>query len=250
MAVDRAHSRRAVRTAVVLELVTDALAGLAAVRDVVQVLDIGGGTGGIAVPLAQVGYGVTVIDPSPDALAGLERRAADTGTSHLVTGRQGDATEVVELLGTDSVDAVVCHSVLEVVDDPDDALSTIAAVLRPGGIISILVANRAAAVVARVGAGRLAEARVMLADPAGRGGPGDPLARRFTLGQVEQLVRDAGLQPMSTHGIHVFADAAPAALLDGDPQALDDLVALERAAAADPAYAAIATQLHVLARRR
>ena len=138
----------------------------------VRVLDIGGGTGGFAVPLAELGYSVTVVDPSPDALAALERRAAETGTAGLVRGIQGDANDVVELLGTDSVDAVVCHSVLEVVDDPADALAAMAAVLRPGGIASMLAANRVAAVVARVAAGRLAEARQLLADPHGSAGAG------------------------------------------------------------------------------
>jgi hypothetical protein len=36
-------------------------------------------------------------------------------------------------------------------------------------------------------------------------------------------------------------------LLDIDPQAVDDLIALEHAAADDPSYAMIATGLHVLA---
>ena len=41
-----------------------------------DVLDVGGGTGGFAVPIAELGHRVTVVDPSPDALAALERRAA------------------------------------------------------------------------------------------------------------------------------------------------------------------------------
>src|SRR3954454_25051205 len=118
MSLDRARPRTAVRTAVVWEVLREALAGLAAERDVVSVLDIGGGTGGFAVPLAELGYSVTVIDPSPDALAALERRAKETGTEGRVRGVQGDANGVVELLGAQSVDAVVCHSVLELVDDP------------------------------------------------------------------------------------------------------------------------------------
>jgi S-adenosylmethionine-dependent methyltransferase len=152
----RSLTRTAARTTVVWEILRTALAELAASADIVAVLDIGGGTGGFAVPLAELGYPVMVVDPSPDALAALERRAAETGMGELVRGIQGDANDVVELLGVDSVDAVVCHSVLEVVDDPADALAAMAAVLRPGGIASVLAANRVAAVVARVTAGRLA----------------------------------------------------------------------------------------------
>jgi SAM-dependent methyltransferase len=247
MPLDRARPRTAVRTAVVWEILRAALAELASSVDVVRVLDIGGGTGGFAVPLGELGYSVTVIDPSPDALAALERRAAETGTDATVRGIQSDADGVVELLGSDSVDAVVCHSVLEVVDDPADALAQIAAVLRPGGVASVLAANRVAAVVARVAAGRLPEARQLLEDPHGSSGVGDPLARRFTMAELELLVSEAGLRPRSSHGVRVFADVAPAALLDIDPRAADDLIALEHAAAEDPAFATIATALHVLA---
>jgi S-adenosylmethionine-dependent methyltransferase len=247
MPPDRVRPRTAVRTAVVWEILRAALAELAATVDVVRVLDIGGGTGGFAVPLAELGYPVTVVDPSPDALAALQRRAAETGTADLVSGIQGDANDVVALLGPDSVDAVLCHSVLEVVDEPADALAAMAAVLRAGGVASVLAANRVAAVVARVAAGRLAEARRLLANPNGVTGGGDPLSRRFALDELERLIAASGLRPRSSHGVRVFADIAPATLLDIDPRAVDDLVALEHAAAADPAYVAIATALHVLA---
>ena len=46
-----------------------------------DVLDIGGGTGGFAVRVAELGHRVTVVDPSPDALAALDRRAAESGVA-------------------------------------------------------------------------------------------------------------------------------------------------------------------------
>jgi S-adenosylmethionine-dependent methyltransferase len=250
MAADRAHSRTAVRTAVVWDVLREALAVRAADTDLLSVLDLGGGTGGFAVPFAELGHRVTVVDPSPDSLAALERRAAETGTAHLVRGVQGDATDIVELLGASSVDVVLCHSVLEVVDDPAEALAAVSAVLRPGGVVSVLAANRVAAVVARVAAGRLRQARHLLEDLQGSAGEGDSLVRRFTVPELHTLIAEAGLAARSAHGVRIFADAAPPALLDVDPQAVADLVALERAAAGDPAYIAVATQLHVLAERR
>ena len=54
-------------------------------------LDLGGGTGGLAVPLAELGHHVTVVDPSPDALAALARRAGEAGVADRVTAVQGDA---------------------------------------------------------------------------------------------------------------------------------------------------------------
>ena len=244
-----ARPRTAVRTAVVWEVLRDALSTLASGDAALSVLDAGGGTGGFAVPLAELGHRVTVVDPSPDSLAALERHAAESGTSGQIRAIQGDASGLAELVPAGSVDLVLCHSVLEVVDDPATALAAVAAVLRPGGMASILAANRVAAVVARVAAGRLAEARRLLADPAGWAGEGDPLARRFTVEELSALAESAGLRPRLVHGVRVFADVVPAALVDGDPDAARDLLALEHAAAERPDYIAVAAQVHVLADR-
>ena len=111
---------------------------------------------------AGLGHRVTVVDPSPDALAALDRRAREHDVA--VTGRQGDLSSLLDVVGLDSADVVLCHGVLEVVDDPAAALATLARVVRPGGVLSLLVAQRHAAVVARAMAGHFQQALAML-DP-------------------------------------------------------------------------------------
>ena len=64
-----------------------------------DVVDLGGGTGGLALDVARRGHHVTVVDPSPDALASLERRLADDHLEGTVAARQGDASDLVALLG-------------------------------------------------------------------------------------------------------------------------------------------------------
>src|SRR3712207_9342621 len=73
----RADPRTDVRTAVVWDALDVLVAELvtATGRPALDVVDLGGGTGGFAVPLAGLGHRVTVVDPSPDALAALQRRA-------------------------------------------------------------------------------------------------------------------------------------------------------------------------------
>lgn len=233
------------RTAVVWRVLRDAICEL----DAADVLDAGGGTGGFAVPLAQLGHHVTVVDPSPDSLAALERRAAEADVTGRIRALQGDATDLLDVVEQGQYDVVLGHSVLEVVDDAPTAMGAMARALRTGGIASLLTANRVAAVFHRAAAGRVAEARRLLADPAGRAGEHDPLMRRFTADELVALVSAAGLRPGAMHGVRVFADAVPATLLDLEPAALDDLVALEEEAADIPAYRDVATQLHLLAYR-
>lgn len=243
--------RRSARTAVVWDALaslvsepgTDPAAGPVAQRLVV--VDLGGGTGGFAVPLAELGHDVTVVDASADALAILERRAGEHGVR--VRAVQGDAVDLEQIAGTSAVDLVLCHSVLEYVDDPVTVLRAVRAVLRPAGSVSVLAANRVAAVVHRALAGRFNEARLALADDAGRSGPDDQVVRRFTLDGLQALLVEAGLTPRAVHGVRVFADLVPGGVIDGESGGGEALLALERAAAADAELRALATQLHVLA---
>ncbi len=228
--------RSATRTAVVWDVLRPILG--AGSRDV---LDIGGGTGGFAVKVAELGHRVSVVDPSPDALAALARRAREVGVE--VAGQQGDLSSLVATVGTDSADVVLCHGVLEVVDDPATALATIREVLRPGGTLSLLVAQRHAAVLARAMAGHFQQALALLEPGATIGRSG----HRFTADETSDLLAGAGFEITSVHGIRVFADLVPGSLLDLEPGATAALVELERAVAERPEYLPLATQLHIIA---
>jgi len=245
------------RTAIVrdtLRMVISALVAQAG-RDRLDILDAGGGTGGSAVPLAGLGHNVTVIDPSPDSLAAAERRAAEMDVPLKVV--QGDVADLALVAGDQSADLVLCHSVLEYVDSPEDAMASIAQVLRPAGAVSVLAASSVAAVIHRALAGRFDDSRRRLAgiggssvQPAATGGePGAAGPRRFTMAAVVSLIEGAGLRPGSAHGVRVFADLVPGMFADADPGAADALVALERAASAHPAFHDIATQFHIVGYR-
>ncbi|MEZ5092355.1 methyltransferase [Nocardioides sp.] len=255
-ALDRASERRSlVRTGVVWEALRRALAAPGAYAEQrASIVDLGGGTGGFAVPLAELGHRVLVVDPSPDALAALGRRAAEHGVTDLVTGVQGDVAELPTVVGEGQVDRpadlVLCHGVLEGVEDPAAALAAVHEVLRPGGALSLLVAQRHAAVIARAMAGHFQQARTLLdtsppPDPSTRGAMG----HRFTAEELTALV-ETDWEVEALHGIRVFADLVPGSLLDLEPGATAALAELEQAVAERPEYLPLAAQLHLLARRR
>lgn len=249
---DPMRPRASLRTAVVWEVLKDALdrKAEAAGSEALDVLDTGGGTGNFAVPVARLGHRVTVVDPSPNALFALERRAAEAGVADRVRGVQGDIHGLFDVVGRGGYDAVLCHGVLEYVDDPAEGVRNAVDALRPAGILSLLAAGLGGAVLARALAGHFTEARQALTDPAGRWGEGDPVPRRFTAEQLTELVAKAGVEVGAVHGVRVFADLVPGALVDTEPGALDALLKLETAAAELPAFHSVATQLHVLGEKR
>lgn len=208
-----------------------------------DVVDIGGGTGGFAVRVAKLGHRVTVIDPSPDALAALARRAREEGAT--VSAQQGDLSGLPDLVGAEQADVVLCHGVLEHVADLSAAMRTLHDVLRPGGVLSLMVAQRTAAVVARAMAGHFGQALAMLDDS----GPTGRTGRRFTAGEATVAAVGADFEVLALHGVRVFADLVPGSLLDLEAGAAGSLIELERAVAQRAEFLPLASQLHLLAVR-
>jgi S-adenosylmethionine-dependent methyltransferase len=213
-----------------------------------RVLDVGGGSGMFAVPLARLGHDVTVVDPSADALATLRRRADTAGAGARVHGLQGDGDllhEVLPAAGSDGFDLALCHYVLEVVDDPAITLREISRALRPGGQVSVATANRAGAVLGRAVAGHPVEAMALLEDRDPAPARSRPAQRRFSPEEMLALVDGADLRPGPWRGVSVVADLLEATS-GAEPSAVR---ALELALAGQSPYRDIATGLHVLATR-
>ncbi len=208
-----------------------------------RLLDVGGGSGVLAVPLAAAGAEVTVVEPSPNALATLHRRAEDAGVADRITAVQGDSDALDQLVDT-GFDLAIAHGVLEVVDDPKLTVAALAAAVVPGGAVSIVVANRFAAVIQRAISGKLGDARHLLD---GARLPGDP--HRFDTVSLRALLDDAGLTVHRVQGLGVLTDLIPGSVLESAPGAADALAELEAAAATTAPLRDIATRLHALARR-
>jgi S-adenosylmethionine-dependent methyltransferase len=215
-----------------------------------RVLDVGGGSGAWAVPLAKAGCAVVVVDPSPNALAALVRRARDAGARERVTPVSGDVDALADVAAVAHADLVLGHGLLEVVDDVTSAVRAMTQAAAPGGVVSVLVAGRFAAVLARTLAGRLAEARAVLADPDGRFGPDDALRRRLDAAGLRRVLgADPDLRLELLQGDGVLDGWLPGAVRDAGPAAAGQIGELEERAAMEPALIDVAARLHAIARR-
>jgi S-adenosylmethionine-dependent methyltransferase len=202
------------------------------------VVDAGGGTGQLAVALARRGYRVTVVDTSAAMLATCAQRAADEGgeVAERVTGVQGDAADLPDLLGPEGQDAAVCHDLLTRVEDQAGLLAALAGVLVEGGVLSLGFANRD-----------------WLALRAGRRGDHAAALRlveggeAMTLAEAETELDKAGFELVTASGVGVFADAGDDDLSRDERQRL---IELERLVAGREPYRSSARTLHLIARRR
>jgi S-adenosylmethionine-dependent methyltransferase len=81
-------------------------------------LDIGCGTGAMAVRLARLGVHVTLLDSSEQMLDFAKSAAQEAGAGERITQKHGDAAHLEKLFHAGSFDVILCHNVLEYVDDP------------------------------------------------------------------------------------------------------------------------------------
>ncbi|WP_345701812.1 methyltransferase domain-containing protein [Kitasatospora terrestris] len=233
-----------VRQELVARQLAEQLAGLTGLR----VLDVGCGQGTQAVRLARAGHLVTGIDADPAMLAAAQTALAaePEPVRRRVQLLTGDGHQCGRWFGPRSFDVVLCHGVLMYLADPDPMLASMARILAPGGLLSLLVRN-ADALAMRAGLTgdwrACAEAfdATRYTNRLGLPARADRLADlTTTLGEFSVPVRH-------WYGVRVFTDTTPdeAAPVDGR-QLAQLLDAEERAGRQDP-YRAVAALLHVVA---
>ncbi|TDV46332.1 methyltransferase family protein [Actinophytocola oryzae] len=191
---------------------------------------------------------MTVVEPNPNALATLSRRATDAGVGDRITVFQADSDALGQVVPAGSADLVLAHGLLEVVDDPKNTVAAMAEAVAPGGVVSVLAANRTAALLHRAVTGKLDEATRLAEDPTGRL-PGETLLRRFDTEGLLALLTDAGLTVEILVGHGVLSELVPGSVLRQDSSARDALAALELKLASTPPLRDIAARLHAMARR-
>jgi S-adenosylmethionine-dependent methyltransferase len=107
-------------------------------------LDLGCGTGAAAVRLARLGIQPTLLDSSATMLALTERKIVEAGVSDMATVKRGDAAQLSNIFQPESFDIILCHNLLEYVDDPGAVLRGAVRVMRDSSaILSVLVRNQA-----------------------------------------------------------------------------------------------------------
>jgi S-adenosylmethionine-dependent methyltransferase len=212
-------------------------------------LDLGCGTGAIALRLARLGVHVTLLDASLPMLDFAKRAAREAGVTNKVVLQHGDATQLANLFHTRSFDVILCHNILEYCDDPGAVLRGAARALRDSSaILSVLVRNQAGEVFkAAILAGDLAAAENGLTAEWGQESLYGGRVRLFTAESLQAMLLESSLAVMAERGVRVISDYLPQRISRSDEY--ERIFELERKLGRRPAFAAIARYTHCLAHR-
>jgi S-adenosylmethionine-dependent methyltransferase len=212
-------------------------------------LDIGGGTGAIAVRLARLGLHVTLLDASLPMLDFAKRAAQEAGVTERIALKQGDAAQLADLFPAGSFDVILCHNTLEYVDDPGAVLRSAACTLRDSSsIISVLVRNQAGEVLkTAITNGDLAATEHNLTAEWGHESLYGGMVRLFTAERLQAILLESALTVTAERGVRVVSDYLPANISRSDEY--DRIFELERKLGRRPEFAAVARYTHCLAHR-
>jgi 2-polyprenyl-3-methyl-5-hydroxy-6-metoxy-1,4-benzoquinol methylase len=212
-----------------------------------RVVDVGGGAGHQALPLARAGYEVTVVDPSPAML----ERAADAvrgeplGVAARVRLVQARGEAAPGALLGERFDAVLCHGVLMYVSDPAPLVAALAELASPGAVVSIAARNRLAQAARPALRGEWAEALAAFDAPATVNGLGLE-ARGDTVEGISRLLEEGGVEPVAWYGVRLFTDG----WLGAEPEVTEDLLAVELEASRRDPYRQMSRLFHLVGIRR
>ncbi len=212
-------------------------------------LDLGCGTGALGVRLAQLGFHVTLMDASEAMLDFAERASREAGVSEKTTLKRGDAALLATSFDAGAFDLILCHNVLEFVDDPGTVLRSAARALRgPLGIISVLVRNHPGEVLkAALLNGDLAAAERSLAAEWGDESLYGGKVRLFTAESLRVMLVAASFAVTAERGVRVISDYLPPKISRTDEY--ERIFELECKLGRRPEFAAVARYTHCLAHR-
>jgi S-adenosylmethionine-dependent methyltransferase len=216
------------------------------------VLDVGGGSGELALRLVGRGFHVWLLDYAPAMLDQARLAAQDLPESarDRLTFCHATVEDAAQSFSPEFFDVVICHTLIEYLPDPRFILRAVTSLLRSGGLLSVSFVNRHAEVLRQIwsqvdpkGALEKMEDDRFQASLFGISGVA------YTTGEVGAWLVELGLTLTATYGVRSFADYVPRKHLD-EPGFFDALLRLEVAAAARTPYNLLARYAHLIAHRR
>lgn len=189
-----------------------------------RILDVGGGDGMDALPLATAGHQVTVLDQSRHWLDEAERRAESAGVQ--VRAIEGDLSSPPAL---GAFDLVLCHFVLQYLPAGTKDLQTLAEFVRPGGILSVVLPNPVGMVLRQLVSAGPTSALSELRAETKRAVLFDHDVRKIEMSELEDALTAVGLSVVRRYGTRIANDLLTDDAAKIETEYFNDLLQLELA---------------------
>lgn len=189
-----------------------------------RILDVGGGDGGDAIPLARAGHHVTIVDPAPSWLAEARRRAKEADVAERIETVEASLDD---LAGHEGFDLVLCHSVLHYRPADAQDIRRLAQALRAGGRLSVMAPNPVGRTLRQLTTNGPRAARKELAAETMHAVTFDHGARKIAAEDMTTELAAAGLTTIAHYGIRIANDLLTDDEAKLDPAYFADLLALE-----------------------
>ena len=223
------------------------------VKGKMRVLDAGCGLGDISVLLLDKAEKLVLLDFSGNMIEEAKKRLAANDAAldpEKVTFIHGPVEESVSRLRQGSFDLVLCHNILEYVEDPRTILSGLARILAPGGLLSLVAANRFSEPL-KIALAKFDFEAARLAINA-RGYSADLFdnapKHAFSIEELDGVIGGSELEAVARYGVRIFADYLPGAVIEL-PGNYRLLFELEKEAACHIHYLNVARYLQVICRK-
>lgn len=217
------------------------------------VLDVGGGAGHQSFPLAQAGYDVTLLDPSPAMLdkARERLRRLPAEAQRRVTILEADGLNAVEAVNGRRFAAVLCHGVLGYLEQSEPLVDQLCRCVAQGGVVSIMTGNANAAAV-RPALERRWDDALASFDARTEIGVLGVQGRADTVEELSELIRSRGVEPVRWYGVWLFVDwleFSGAELDPSDEKQVAATAAVELEASRRDPYRQLSRVFHLVGRK-
>lgn len=215
-------------------------------RDCATVLDVGAGSGDLALALARVGCSATLLDPSSEMLERAETRlrSESAAVRRRVRLVNGSSTDIGGSVSEGEWDLVVCHGVMPYFRSDAEIRRALVRAARPGGMVSCCVKNVDGLALRPALEGRWADARAAVGSRSDVGYLGQETFGRSIAGHLRAfrsvgmpVARWYGVRTLTNHRLHDHVSDAE----------FKEVLELEQAVACIDPYRRLARLVHLVA---
>lgn len=209
-----------------------------------MILDAGGGLGHMSRWFAEKGHNITLFDAAKNMLDAATVLNDKANVSEQFTLSQATIDQFCRHYEGHKFDLILCHAVLEWLEQPELAIAQLVPLLNEGGFLSLMFYNQHSLILKNALRGNLRKVK-----------SGNWRGDGLGLTPYQALYPDSvygwlNEQPLSielTSGIRCFYDYLPKHVRDS--YAIEDLLDLEREHSRKDPYVHMARYIHVLAKK-